>query len=228
MDWLDTPAHEFLPEWSESERKDITIRHLLTYTSGLRDAGYSRDYLDGVAYGLETVLNYRPGEKFQYKNNDNTILAEIVKRESGQSFDEYIRQNILDPMEINNVSWEKDRAGNIYAFRGLQMTAGDLAKVGQLILQDGKWNGHQIIDSTFAKESVTPQLKDAPMGFNWVLKKENEKVLAYFHSGLPANHLVIYPEKQLVGVRLIDQFPGIDMESDGFGEFNEMVKKLID
>lgn len=111
--------------------------------------------------------------------------------------------------------------------KGLSITAKDLAKIGQLILQHGKWNGEQLIDSTWIRRSVSPQLENPPtIGLLWMVLRKDEDNIGYWHSGSLGQYLVIYPEEQLVGVRQIVPFPSYNMETDGFRAFMSMVRKL--
>lgn len=118
---LDDPVWKFIPDWADREHR-ITIRHLLTHTSGLREAftliGVGSPREDGVnvndaiarVLARQRGLNFIPGTEFQYNNGGYNLLGTIVKRISGQSLPEFAQANIFKPLGMTYTHFHDDRA----------------------------------------------------------------------------------------------------------------------
>lgn len=224
---IDIPVHEFFPSWAAGDRSGVTIRHLLTHTSGLAD-GQPLDLAeDGLDFALNAELVESPGETVRYNNSAVNLLAGLVEEAAGQPIDEYVSDNLFGPLGVEEFSWERDQAGNPKGNTGLVIAAGDLAKVGQLMLQGGEWDGEPLLEREWIDQSVTPQVEGGPgIGLIWMLGMEDGEVVRFHHSGALGQFLVIYPEEELVGVRQVKPFAGYDMERHGFGSFVGMLGGL--
>lgn len=115
---LDDPAAEFLPGWKESDRHSITIRHLLTHTSGLpadvrRDDGMTREQL------LDKIdrepLRYTPGEKVVYSDLGMIYLAQIVEIAAQEPFDRFVRRTVFEPLEMHDTDFNPKKPPSAYA-----------------------------------------------------------------------------------------------------------------
>src|SRR5262249_39826503 len=128
---LDEPVHTFYPEWRQGRKREITIRQLLTQTSGLQADPMTGTEIDGspdlVHLALCAELADAPGSRFFYNNKATNLLAGIVHRVSGRRLDEFIKQEIFAPLQISDVRWERDHAGNPDAMSGLEIRPADLA-----------------------------------------------------------------------------------------------------
>jgi CubicO group peptidase (beta-lactamase class C family) len=139
---FDQPVSDFYPEWKQGQKRSITIRHLLTHTSGLQNENNAGIEIypapDAIKLALAAELSDPPGTRFSYNNKATNLLAGIVQRASGQRMDRYIADQIFRPLGIVDARWvELDPAGTPYAMSGLMMTAADLLKIGQLVLGNG-------------------------------------------------------------------------------------------
>jgi CubicO group peptidase (beta-lactamase class C family) len=157
---LDQPVWEFYPEWKQGRKKDITIRHLLNQTSGLQNFPRTDVEIypspDFIQLALSAEVDNDPGTVFTYNNKAVNLLAGIVQKASGQRMDLYLRDEIFTPLGITNFTWSLDTAGNPRAMSGLQILPTDLAKLGQLALDHGKWDGRQLIDASWFDHSMNP------------------------------------------------------------------------
>jgi len=168
---LDQPVSDYYPEWNQGRKKLITVRHLLNHTSGLQTPVMSGE-IDAspncVQYALTAELTDDPGSKFLYNNKATNLLAGIVERASGKRMDVLIREEIFGPLGINDFGWTLDRAGNPYGMAGLQIRAIDLAKIGQMMLDEGTWKGCQIVSKVWVRTSVAPgQALNPTCGLLW-------------------------------------------------------------
>jgi CubicO group peptidase (beta-lactamase class C family) len=160
---LDQPVYEFYPEWKQGKKEKITIRHLLNHTSGLQIRHFEYDIPDNqeiyqapdvVQFALAAEIVTEPGEKFEYNNKAVNLLAGIIKKASGKRMDLYFKDEIFKPMNIKQLAWEFDKAGNTHVMAGLSLTAIDFAKFGTLILNKGLYNNQRIVSEKWVEESL--------------------------------------------------------------------------
>ena len=231
LESLDTPVHSFFPQWADTEHAAITVRHLMNHSSGLAHAqGQGQIYHadNAVQFALNSELLAEPGSQVQYNNNALNLLAGLVGEAAGRPMDEYLNDTLFEPMGISDWYWARDPAGNPRGMDGLGMTALDLARLGQLMLNGGEWEGEQLVDADWAAEAVgTRSHEDAGFGLIWMLREEEGQITAWMHSGSLGQYLVILPQKGLVGVRQIAEYPAYDRERDGFRDFSEKLTTLV-
>jgi CubicO group peptidase (beta-lactamase class C family) len=171
---VDQPVHEFYPEWNQGRKKKITIRHLLNHTSGLQNVPRADIEIypspDFVQLALAAELSYEPGTAFSYNNKAVNLLAGIIQRASGQRMDLYIKEALFLPLGITDFSWTLDRAENPHVMAGLQIFPADLAKIGQLVLNRGRWNGHTLIAESWFDLTLRPGQEFEPTsGLLWLI-----------------------------------------------------------
>lgn len=167
---IDDPVAKFYPEWRGTPKEAITIRHLLDHTSGLKaEAGTDEIYLsrDIVRLALDAPLASDPGTVFFYNNKAVNLLAGIVEKSDGRKLDEYLRDEVLAPIGVGRISWMRDAAGNPHVMAGLQIDAADLARVGQLMLQEGSFAGKRIVSAEWVRESVRRSGSVGAFGLSW-------------------------------------------------------------
>ncbi len=168
---LDQPVTDFYPEWNQGRKKLITIRHLLNHTSGLQSPRVSTEIdasPDCIQFALAAELSDDPGSKFVYNNKATNLLAGIVQHASSKRMDIFIRDEIFGPLGISDFAWTLDKAGNPYGMAGLQIRAIDLAKIGQMMLDEGAWKGRHLLSRDWVRKSVVPgQSLDPTSGLLW-------------------------------------------------------------
>jgi CubicO group peptidase (beta-lactamase class C family) len=153
-------VYEFYPEWKQGSKRLITVRHLLNHTSGLQNVPNSTVEIypspNVIKLALAAELSDAPGSRFSYNNKAVNLLAGVIEIASGRRMDLYVADEILRPLGITDYRWDLDRSGAPFAMAGLQLNAADLAKIGQLVLNKGKWNGNQIVSERWIDESLKP------------------------------------------------------------------------
>lgn len=169
---LDQPVADFYPEWKQGQKKDITVRMLLNHTSGLQDLRRTGAEVypapDAVQLALAADLTSKPGTAPFYSNKAVNLLAGIIEKASGHPMDVFFRDGLFKAMDIHPGPWDKDKAGHPYAMAGLPLTAADLAKLGQLVLNRGQWRGQQLLSSGFIDDMLAPgPLEDGSCGLLW-------------------------------------------------------------
>lgn len=153
---LDDPIGKYLPE-ADAPHAALTVRQLLTQTSGL--ALVLADEIAGilsdpVQQTLAMPFWYEPGTEYMYAQNTLATLARIVERASGEEFQVFTQRELMTPMGIarNHWLWLRDRSGGTIAAGGLLMRPDDEARMGHLMLYEGRWRGQQLIDAAYMRE----------------------------------------------------------------------------
>lgn len=179
----------------------MTIRHLLTMTSGVtfNEAG-SVTETDWVKCFLESVVLKEPGTSFQYNSMNTYMLACAVKQITGQGLVDYLRPRLFEPLGIENFFWETCPLGNEKGGWGLYILPEDIAKIGQLVLDGGRFEGRQLVSEQWISEATRAQaqppktLGNYDYGYQtWVGRNERsflfngmfgQNVLGFLDSGI--------------------------------------------
>lgn len=147
---LDDRACRFLPEWAGDARRDITLRHLLTMTSGLAlqfDRFTSAP--DPTAAALAWPLVHRPGSVWCYEQAAAHALIPIIARASGQQPLELLQARVLGPLGAGAVGWARARDGDCLGWRSVLTSARDLCRFGGLLLGRGRSGGRALLPERF-------------------------------------------------------------------------------
>lgn len=175
---IDQSVSSFFPEWKQGRKKKITVRHLLTHTSGLQNvpnAGIEVEVApDGVQLALAAELESEPGSAYSYNNKATNLIAGVVERASGMKLDVFLKRYLFNEIGVTDIGWRTDKTGNPQGMAGLQIRPEDLAKVGQLILNGGKWDGKQVISQKWLEQSFSPTALRQESGLLWWLIYEKQ------------------------------------------------------
>jgi|GEM_PF-3057448 Beta-lactamase class C and other penicillin binding proteins len=173
---LDQPVGDFFAEWRKAPYDKITLRHLLTHTSGLATGVTEGDAeadpiaqirqmqemnRDLVRYALSQPVMAPPGTTFAYNNLALHLLSGVVQRAAGMPTHRYIAARFFKPMGVTEYGWQGDEAGHTRGADGLVMRAHDLAKFGQLVLDQGMWQGKRLLSAGFVDAMLTDQFHGA-------------------------------------------------------------------
>ena len=168
---IDQPIYDFYPEWKQGMKKNVTIRHLLNHTSGIQNFPLASVEIypspDFVKLALAAEIVDTPGTKFAYNNKAVNLLVGVVKYASRMKMDNYLYEKIFEPLGINDYDWTRDDEGNPHGMSGLQIYPKDMAKLGQLFLNKGQWEGRQIISSDWFLETGKPTKLKPACGLLW-------------------------------------------------------------
>ena len=169
---VSAPLLGFYPERADllvdapPQRARITLAHLLSMSSGLRwdEGALPNDETrlfwtaDLPAYVLGRPFDSEPGERFLYNSGGTALLADVLVRSQGKSLSALAREQLFEPMGIRDWVWATDMRGRELAFTGLRMRPRDLAKLGQLVLDGGRWQGRQLVPAAWIAEATRPHL----------------------------------------------------------------------
>jgi CubicO group peptidase (beta-lactamase class C family) len=171
---IDAPVFSFFPEYADlstPEKSRITIRDLLTMSSGLDwhedDVPYtspenSESIMDSSSDPLRAALTpdmaAPPGKIWNYNSGSTELLGAILKKATGKPVDQLAGELLFAPLGITDFTWYKHENGSPHAAGGLRLRPRDLAKIGQLILQSGSWNGTQVVSSAWIDAATAPHI----------------------------------------------------------------------
>ena len=207
LDDLDQPISDYLPEWKNDKRGEITIRNLLEMKSGLyrseswnEEMFLSRNNLD---FALSVDLVKEPGEIFEYNNVNTALLGPVIEKIYNASPHEVLKKEILNPLEITEYGLWKDHALNDITFHGIDLAPLDFIKFGQLYAQKGSWEGKQLVNKAFMEQSMQP-ISEGPgelYGMHTSIRKMSENKRLLVKEGFNGQYLFVIPEENLVAVK---------------------------
>ena len=201
---------------------DVTIQNILTMTTGLdiseekyEDFRLRRN--DIIQSTLEQKFKFLPGEKFVYLSPPVNLLAGVLIQATGESVQKFAEENLFNPLGITGYKWPNFKKNNYPLMDGsLCLIPRDMAKIGQMILDEGKWNNKQIVSRKWIEESTSPKINvDKIMDYGylwWRIKSQSKPGLnAVFANGLGGQHIIVVPDLSLVIVTTgsnFDKSPG--------------------
>jgi CubicO group peptidase (beta-lactamase class C family) len=219
---VDDPASNILTEWAGDERSRITIRNLLTMTSGLRlDLQGFSAAADPSAAALSWPLERRPGTVWSYEQATAQALCPIIQRLTGQQPIVFLRDRLLNPIGAVETDWLRSRQGDCLTWRSVLASARELALFGQLFLNKGRWNGEQLLSESFISQATTndpllAEVATAPgqddfrrRGYGWLMFVNTNGIWegvdrrAYGFLGSYHNICLVDPSREFVFVRLV-------------------------
>ena len=207
LDNLDEPISNYLSEWKNDKRGEITIRNLLEMKSGLyrseswnEEMFLSRNNLD---FALNVELVNQPGAIFEYNNVNTALLGPVIEQIFKASPHEVLKKEILEPLQITEYGLWKDHALNDVTFHGIDLTPRDFIKFGQLYAQKGSWEGQQLINKSFLEQSMQP-ISEGPgeiYGMHTSIRKITNEKRLLVKEGFNGQYLFVIPEENLVAVK---------------------------
>ena len=201
---LDENIYDIFPNhinaFSKIFRPVITVENLLTMTSGItfNESGIvsGNDWLGSF---LNASVNGKPGTEFQYNSLNTYVLSAIVTKRTGETLTEYLTPRLFGPLGITKYYWETCPKGITKGGWGLFLCAEDMAKLGQLYLQRGKWNGQQLVSEYWIEISTARHLKtqNDTYGYGYQLWME-QRPGSFEYNGMLGQNVIIYPDMDMV------------------------------
>ncbi|HAM79184.1 serine hydrolase domain-containing protein [Ornithinibacillus bavariensis] len=207
IEHINTPISTYFPEINnDTEKQKITIKHLLTMTSGLHFPGNngmipSKNWVNFV---LNQDMENPPGTDMSYSCGSSQLLSAIIQKTTGLNTEVFARKHLFTPLGITDYKWNHDAQGIAIGGFGLTMKTSDMLKIGTLYANKGKWKSKQIVPFHWIEESTTPKVKSNDT-FSyayhwWNLTSDNEIGRIYFAYGLEGQYIIVVPDYQLVTV----------------------------
>jgi CubicO group peptidase (beta-lactamase class C family) len=190
---------------SDLSKRGITLRDILTMQTGLEfnnDVNTLQLYQtkeNSARFVLSFPKLHEHGTVMNYNDGAPQLISKALEIKTGMTEKEYARQKLFDPLNIKNWQWESAHDGTTFGAFSLYLVPRDFAKVGQLLLQKGSWEGQQIIDADYLKEATTQKvicnLNGSPYGYYFWIDDHNKGFCAQGHGG---QILLVVPDKNLV------------------------------
>ncbi len=216
----------------DERKKAITLKDLLTLTAGLAcddspftDSPRMEQSGSWVQFMLDAQMDAQPGTKWNYCGGMVHLLSAILQKATGMSARDFANRYLFEPMDIPTIPeirWQMDPQGRSIGPYGLYLTPRDMAKLGYLYLNDGKWNDTQILSADWVKAASTSYItRDNGLGYGYLWTVDAEK--GYFAAlGWGGQHIYVVPAKKLVIV-FTATLPATKMNEDFFP-----LKALVD
>jgi len=205
---LDQPVTDFFPEYETAHPglardpvRAIRLRHILSMSSGWHWDEYTYPYsdprnseiamdiaADPTLYVLTQEIVSPPGSVWTYSGGDVALVGIIISKATGQPLEEFAKERLFDPMGIR-FEWSKNR-DIPRAASGLRLTPRDMAKIGQLVLDHGMWNGRQLVPADWIQLATTPRIDNSAKtmpgmeyGYLWWLPNHGDIILGTGNGG---------------------------------------------
>lgn len=219
---VEDPIEAYLPAYASlfnDAKKRIRVSHMLTMTAGFEwlQFGVSDEKNDGmrmwhssdvIRMVLEKPLATEPGTAFNYTNGVPTVTGAIIKRATEMDAARFAEQSLFGPLGISRYLWTAYPDGSLETDGGLALRPRDLAKIGQLCLDGGRWKGEQIVSEAWVRESTRERLRFGKglrwgYGYHWMQAEsriDEHPVRWYFVPGDGNQILAVFPEQKMVVV----------------------------
>lgn len=227
---VEEPLAAFFPEHAQgpgaAALQRVTLRHLLTMSSGFDRGGITYDdYIDFsrrlyapgfLAYALARPLAYEPGSRFQYNSVDTHLLALALARRLKVPLAEFAQDVLFRPLGIHGVEWPTGQDGVPNGAAELRLTAPEMLRIGQMMRAGGSWEGRQLVPAAFVREATVRKIaSDIPprgradlwgYGYLWWLSSTpGDELPAYNASGFGGQFIYVVPALEVVVVALTEQ-----------------------
>lgn len=202
---------ELFDDKLDPDKKEITLKQILTMSAGFEWNNLGGRYRSGwdksknpSEYLIHTVrLKSKPGKKWNYNSALSHLLSAIINKYSGSSTLEFAKRYLFDPLGIKNIRWQKSKDGNEMGNSELHLTPRDLAKIGLLMLNEGQWEGKQIVSKEWINKSIKKYFDGFPQiggyGYQWHTRKFGEYE-SYLAAGWGGQFLIVIPGLQMIVV----------------------------
>jgi CubicO group peptidase (beta-lactamase class C family) len=180
-------------EWDESYYSPLSVT----------TASYFVSNLDELI--LDQPIDIEPGKAFIYKSGATQLLGMALEKATGKKLSDYLYQSFWNPMGAESESawqWDSEENKRVKAYCCLASNARDFARFGKLYKDHGKWNGKQLLDSTFIATSIRPRFEESPeYGYGWWLKNYRQHRV-FMMRGHLGQYVITFPDLNLMVVRL--------------------------
>jgi CubicO group peptidase (beta-lactamase class C family) len=229
-------------ENDSADKQAITLFHVLTMTSGFAWDEVSSDYgsrdndvtklgnsLDWMGYMLDRPMGNEPGQQFNYNSGNSMLLSGILMNETEQTAEEFTAEHLFEPLGITDWSWQSGPKNMTNTGWGLHLTPTDMVKIGRLYLQEGEWDGVQVVPADWVKASTEAQVtggEEYEYGYQWWRFADGNPIVeslrkndVFFAWGYGGQFIFVVPHQELVVVTTADNFDDATVIFQGIREF---------
>src|SRR5690606_49695 len=155
-----------VPAEGSPELNALTVKHLLTMSTGHSETAIDKMFKDEntswVKAFLTAPIEHEPGTKFVYNTPATFMLSAIIQKLSGEKLIDYLQPRLFEPLNITDADWKESPEGINTGGFGLRLKTEDIAKLGQLYLQKGKWEGEEILTEQWVNDATSKQVQSNP------------------------------------------------------------------
>ncbi|TWB90595.1 CubicO group peptidase (beta-lactamase class C family) [Bradyrhizobium macuxiense] len=227
----DEPIVKFFPDHRSVKSAGwdaITLRHLLTMSSGIKwdetlpwthpdnDEPHLAFDADPIGYVLGKPIIAPPDTLWNYSGGGTDLLGNILEQVSGKPLEAFARETLFQPLGITDLEWKTYKNGKIAAAAGLRLRPRDAAKIGQLMLDRGMWNGQRIISADWIAQSIAPRFQAVGYfggtlfyGYQWWVGRslsEGKEVRWVGAFGWGGQRIIVVPDLDLVMMTTAAQY----------------------
>ena len=213
IEGVDQPVLGLFPERTienpDALREAMTVEDLLTMRSGFEvTMAEVPSEPDWVGLALNQPMAQEPGTRFYYSPSVTYLLSAIIQNATGMSTFDFAQQHLFEPLGISDAYWQSDPMGIALGFSGLSLTPHDMARIGYLYLNDGVWEGEQVISSEWVEESTRvhvsaadqaewwPDIGASGYGYQWWVRDSG----MYSAEGYGAQRIYVIPDLEMIVV----------------------------
>ena len=219
---INSKIFSFFPSYSKLNditKEGITVANLLTMSSGLKwneqDVFYSEEEndiiqlfitSDPVKYILSKPVITNPGTNWYYNGGGSNLLGEIIHQSSQLKLDEFGEKYLFEPLGIDGYEWQSINPDLIYASGDLKLKPRDMAKIGQLVLDEGKWNGEQLVSSKWISEMTEHKFvfsENSGYACHWWIRSYEsgvDNIISIYAEGWGGQRIMVFPTINMVVV----------------------------
>lgn len=172
---LDEHVADTITEWKSDPRKSqITVRQLLSLTSGIEGAPHLHrgSIPDRNAMAIRLSILAEPGTRFIYGPSHLQVFCELLRRKlNGRSATSYLQETVLSPLGLSGLEFKKDARGNPLPASGFELSAKEWAKLGELVIGHGSYHGHQIVPAELFRQALTGSNANPSYGLTFWLNR---------------------------------------------------------
>jgi len=240
---VDDLVMNFFPDHASTKGlgwEQVSVRHLLTMSSGMRwdevlawtdpqnDEPHLSTEPDPLRYVISKPIDSFPGTIWNYNGGSTDLLGAIIEKTSGKSFEAFAREALFEPLGITDWEWKTYQNGRFAPAAGLRLRRRDAAKVGQLVLERGSWNGKQVVPAQWIADSTAPRFQAIGLfgglyfyGYQWWIGRtfaDGKEIPWISGQGWGGQRLFIVPSLDIVVVTTAAMYasprqnnPGLDI-----------------
>lgn len=196
---------EYLPENAGKNLLEITVRDMLTMTTGLENALFFGDdperyrTQDWIAYFFNQNFPHENGKRYLYSNFNTYILSCLIERKTGMSLTDYLKPRLFEPLDIFSPDWTRCPMGHVHAANGLYITIDEFANFGQMMLQNGRFHGRQLVPEWYVREASHNQMpeteKNVKYGYQFAISSDESY---YRAAGKFGQSCIVLQDRQAV------------------------------
>ena len=247
---VNTRVVSFFPELSDLKTQgwdNVRLRHLLTMSSGIKwdetlpwsnpdnDEPHLAFDADPIRYVLSKPIAVLPDTMWVYNGGGTELLGNIIERTSGKPLEAFAREFLFSRLDVTDFEWKPyPKNGKISAAGGLRLRPRDAAKIGQLLLSDGAWNGRQVIPPDWIMQSVIPRFQAVGYfggtlfyGYQWWMGRslaEGKEVRWIAAFGWGGQRIFVIPELDMVVMMTSGLF---GRPKEGLAQFDILANVII-